>query len=242
MSTTAQAPDPASAAHRIADALRDRILEGEVRPGSALREAVLAAEFEISRNTLRESLHLLAGEGLLDQVPNRGATVRVLGLADVRDIYRARRAIEVAAVTESAHAGEDAFAEFDGLVASSERLEQQGAWRQAATASLRFHQALVTLLGSSRLDEFFCTLLAQLRLAWAESLDEEEFQRSWADRDRELFNLLREGRRTQTVGSLLLYLDDSEKLALDVLRRARATGAPVHAIRQGARPNRRRGN
>jgi DNA-binding GntR family transcriptional regulator len=139
--------------------------------------------------------------------------------------------VEVQAATDSALAGDDSLAELEAAVMASEQAEQDGDWRAAGTASLRFHQALVALLGSRLLDEFFHSLLAQLRLAWSESWDDEEFQRSWAQRDRELYELLRTGRRTQAIGALLLYLEDSERQVLDVLRRS--TAWP----RQPARPS-----
>lgn len=217
--------DVASTAERIAERLRERILEGELRPGATLREVALAAELETSRNTLRESLRLLAARGLVTQTPNRGAAVRTLTLEDVRDIYCARRVVETQAATESAVADEASFGAMEVAVAASEQAEQARSWRAAETASLRFHEALVASLGSRRLDEFFRSLLAQLRLAWAESTDEETFQRSWAERDRELYELLRRGRRTQSLGTLLIYLDDSEKQTLDVLRRVRTEGS-----------------
>lgn len=222
MTTEAPIPDGPSTADRIADLLRERILEGELVPGSPLREAAIAAELAVSRNTLREGLRLLTSEGLVVQIQNRGASVKRLTPAEVRDLYRARRALETQAAAESALADVARFADMEAAVVAGERAEQTKSWRAASTASLRFHQALVALLGSRRVDEFFHSLMAQLRLAWAESLDEEEFQRSWAERDRELFELLRTGRRSQGTGALLLYLDDSERQTLDVLRRTRA--------------------
>ncbi|MGP4014308.1 hypothetical protein [Saccharopolyspora sp. 5N708] len=56
--------------------------------------------------------------------------------------------------------------------------------------------------------------------------DEQAFQRSWSERDRELYELLRRGRRSQGVGALLVYLEDSERQVLDELRAAR-TAQPV---------------
>jgi DNA-binding GntR family transcriptional regulator len=214
--------DAVNAADRVADALRDRILEGALRPGSALREAVFSAELAVSRNTLREGLRLLAAEGLVEVTLNKGAAVRTLTAADVRDSYRARRAIEVQAATESAVADQEQFAVMEAAVVASERAAQVRSWRAAGTASMRFHQALVAVLGSYRLDAFFWSLLAQLRLAWAESRDEEWFQGGWAERDRELYELLHRGRRSEGVGALLSYLEDSERQVLDALRRARA--------------------
>jgi DNA-binding GntR family transcriptional regulator len=211
-------PEASSTAHWVADALRERILAGELRPGSRLREVALAALLDVSRNSLREGLRLLSAEGLVTQVPNKGAAVSRLSIAAVHDIYRARRALEVQAATESATAGPGRFAAMEIAVADEERAEQARAWRTALTAGLRFHCALVAMLGSSRLDSFFWSLLAQLCLAWAEASKDDRLQRSWAERDRELYELLRTGRRSQGVGALLVYLADSEYQVLDVLR------------------------
>jgi DNA-binding GntR family transcriptional regulator len=225
-----------SATDRVVDVLRGRILEGALSPGAALREISVAAELDVSRNTLREALRLLTSEGLVIQAPNKGASVRTFAASEVRDIYRTRRVLEVQAATESAVADDDQFAAMEAAVVAKERAEQARLWREAGTASLRFHQALIAVLGSYRLNEFFRTLLAQLRLAWAESCDEEQFQRGWAARDRELYELLRQGRRTQSVGALLIYLEDSERQVLDGLRLARTaqqegrTGVGEHVV------------
>lgn len=188
-------------------------------PGAALREVPVSAELAVSRNSLREALRVLASEGLLVQEPNKGAAVRMLEAADVRDIYRVRRALETQAVTESSTADERLFAAMEAAVAEKERAERDQRWQDAGTASLRFHQALVAVLGSERLNEFFTSVLAQLRLAWARYGDQAEFQRGWAERDRELLEFLRQGRRTYSLGVLLLYLQDSERQVLDGLRR-----------------------
>lgn len=218
-----EAPSTAlNATARVVDMLRERILEGGLQPGAPLREVSVAAELDVSRNTLREALRLLASDGLVVQAPNRGVSVKAFTAAEVRDIYRARRALETQAVTESAVADDDQLAAMEAWVLAKERAEHARRWREAGTASLHFHQTLVGVLGSCRLNEFFRTLLAQLRLAWGASWSEADFQRGWAARDRELFELLRRGRRTHSVGVLLVYLEDSERQVLDGLRMTHA--------------------
>lgn len=206
----------------VADALRDRILAGELRPGCPLREVALAASLDVSRNSLREGLRLLSAEGLVTQIPNKGAAVGRLTLMALADIYRARRVLEVQAATESATAEPGKFAAMEIAVAEEERAEHAQAWRPALTAGLRFHCSLVGMLGSSRIDGFFRILLAQLRLAWAEASEDDHLQHSWAGRDRELYQLLCTGRRVQGVGALLVYLADSEQQVMDVLRDRRS--------------------
>jgi DNA-binding GntR family transcriptional regulator len=227
-SATVEVP---GSADRVAGVLRERILEGVLRPGTALREVSISDELEVSRNTLREGLRLLAADGVVVLTPNKGASVKRVSAAEVRDIYRVRRVIEVQAATESAVADDERFAEMEAAVIAGERAEQARSWRAVGTASLRFHQALVAVLGSNLLDEFFRTVLAQLRLAWAESRDEQAVQRSWSERDRELYELVRQGRRSQAVGTLLIYLEDSERQVLDELRAAR-TAKPAQSPQQ----------
>ena len=89
---------------------------------------------------------------------------------------------------------------------------------KAGTASLRFHQALVALLGSARLDDFFRVTIAQLRLAFAVMTDEAEFQAPWVEYDRKICDLIRSGRRQEAKAALRLYLDDSERQVLDAVR------------------------
>lgn len=110
----------------------------------------------------------------------------------------------------------------ESAVVAKECAEQARRWRKTGTASLRFHLSLIAVLGSHRINEFFRTLMVQQRLAWAASCDEEQFQRGWAARDRELYELVRRGRRTQSVGVLLVYLEDSERQVLDALRQKSA--------------------
>ena len=76
----------ASATDKVADALRTRIIEGDLRPGVRLSEERIGRALGVSRNTLREAFHLLGHEGLVVREFNRGVFVRSLGATDVRDL------------------------------------------------------------------------------------------------------------------------------------------------------------
>src|SRR5690349_24825711 len=79
-----------SVADQVAGILRQRILEGELRPGAALMEIPLASSLGVSRNTMREAMRILALEGLLKRNIHRGVLVSQLSLQDVEEIYRLR--------------------------------------------------------------------------------------------------------------------------------------------------------
>jgi DNA-binding GntR family transcriptional regulator len=67
--------------------LRDFIVEGNLLAGARIPERQLCEMFGISRTPLREALKVLAAEGLVDLLPNRGARVRILGERDIHDLF-----------------------------------------------------------------------------------------------------------------------------------------------------------
>jgi GntR family transcriptional regulator len=83
----------ADQARQVADVLRHQILDGAFVTGSLPREDLLARDFAVSRNTVREACALLRSEGLVERVPGVGTTVvtakhrhglhRLMGLAEI---------------------------------------------------------------------------------------------------------------------------------------------------------------
>jgi GntR family transcriptional regulator len=65
----------ADRARQVADVLRHQVLAGSFTRGQLPREAELCRDFDVSRNTVREALALLAGEGLVERSPGVGTTV-----------------------------------------------------------------------------------------------------------------------------------------------------------------------
>ena len=59
----------------LATLLRNMIIEGKLRPGSRIAESRLCTRFDVSRTPLREALKVLSVEGLVQLLPNKGATV-----------------------------------------------------------------------------------------------------------------------------------------------------------------------
>jgi len=76
------------------DQLRDLIVRGELAPGTRLNERVLAAQLGISRTPLREAFKLLAAEGLVDLLPNRGAIVAPIEPARISETLAVMGALE----------------------------------------------------------------------------------------------------------------------------------------------------
>lgn len=70
----------------VVDRLRDLIVEGLLQPGQRLNERLLCEQMGVSRTPLRESFKVLASEGLIEILPNRGATVAPLTADELREV------------------------------------------------------------------------------------------------------------------------------------------------------------
>jgi DNA-binding GntR family transcriptional regulator len=81
-------PMPRQGLHEeVVHRLRQRIVEGQIAPGAKLNERELSESLQVSRTPLREAIKMLAAEGLVELLPNRGAVAAQLGRQDVVDAF-----------------------------------------------------------------------------------------------------------------------------------------------------------
>jgi DNA-binding GntR family transcriptional regulator len=201
-----------STADQLASLLRDKILRGEMQPGTPLQEVTLAASIGVSRNTIREAIRVLVHEGLVRHNVHRGVAVTALSEEDVIDIYRVRRLLEVPAVEKVATAeGKRYLPAIEEAVARMEHAATAKDWPGTFQADMHFHSGIVASLGGERIMQFFRTILAELRLGLI-LIDRttEDPTRLIADH-RELFNLMAAGRREKSVQALRAHLGESEQ-------------------------------
>lgn len=78
----------------VAVRLRQRIVEGQLAPGAKLNERELAELLNVSRTPLREAIRMLAAEGLVELLPNRGAVVAQMSAQDVADTFEVIAGLE----------------------------------------------------------------------------------------------------------------------------------------------------
>lgn len=86
--------DNASLRIRVFHALENAILEGEYEDGDSLNEIKISHELGVSRTPVREALMQLELEGLVKNIPNKGAVVIGISEKDIEDIYAIRIRIE----------------------------------------------------------------------------------------------------------------------------------------------------
>jgi DNA-binding GntR family transcriptional regulator len=78
----------------VAHRLRQMLVEGRIAPGAKLNERELSEVLNVSRTPLREAIKMLAAEGLVELLPNRGAIAVELTEADVRNTFEVMAGLE----------------------------------------------------------------------------------------------------------------------------------------------------
>ncbi|WP_205049050.1 GntR family transcriptional regulator [Paracoccus sp. SY] len=101
---------------QIAEELRTMIVDGKLAPGQKIPEKELCEAFDISRTPLREALKVLATEGLVELLPQRGARVSVITEAERQELFPIIAALEALAAELACRNMTDAeLAELKGL-------------------------------------------------------------------------------------------------------------------------------
>jgi DNA-binding GntR family transcriptional regulator len=145
----------------IVESLRQRIFEGEYGPGARLNIADLAQRFGASPVPVREALRNLEAEGLIEFRPNRGAIVRNVSPAVVRELWLIRTPLESLAGAEAAKlATPDDIAAVEALVAEMENDIGTESWHRSHTL---FHERLYAISGLPRLIQLVGNLRGQMR-------------------------------------------------------------------------------
>lgn len=130
--------------------LRDDILEGRLQPGTRLRLQEIAARLGMSVMPIREAILALQAEGLVEQTPHKGASVRLISVEDYEDLYRMRVRLERMAVEEAAlHLDADDHARLMGsleaFAAAVDHDDRAGAFFHHEA----FHYGIYMLSGST---------------------------------------------------------------------------------------------
>ena len=150
----------------VTERVRDMIVEGELGQGERVDEKALCAQFEISRTPLREALKVLACEGLVELLPNRGARVTELTATGVTELFEVAAGLErMAAELAATRATQSELAE---LVRLQESLERHHAAQRRAEyfrVNQRIHASVLALSRNNVLRELHEALMTKIRRA-----------------------------------------------------------------------------
>jgi DNA-binding GntR family transcriptional regulator len=199
-----------SVADQVASILRQRVLSGEVRPGTSLQEIPLAQALGVSRNTMREAMRILSLEGLLKRSIHRGIAVAQLSLRDVQEIYHVRRVLEISAVHAAKTPAPELLQEIHTALEQYEEAVRERDWVSAVTHDLHFHSLLIRFLANKRLESFYQKTIAELRVGMVLVDRRHDHPDLLVPVHRRLYQLLTAGKLKACAQILARHLDDSE--------------------------------
>jgi DNA-binding GntR family transcriptional regulator len=156
---------PQSTSVKIADQLRERIIDGYFAPGQQLNETLVSSQLNLSRGPVREAFQRLSQEGLLVSKPNRGVFVVELTADDVDEIYGVREILELGAAeiitAQSPERRQEVSEHLKKIASRLTEAAEEDDWESVFKVDLEFHTALVSESGNSRLLRAYTTLATE---------------------------------------------------------------------------------
>jgi len=138
----------------VAAMLEEEIVLGWLLPRERLVEEELAERLGVKRHVVREALAELERVGLVERIPNRGAVVRLLDPAEVRQIYSVREVLETLAAEQiPLPVAPQVLALLRALQQLHAEAVAEGDARGAFRANIRFHETLFRACGNPHLVE-----------------------------------------------------------------------------------------
>jgi DNA-binding GntR family transcriptional regulator len=150
---------------QIYERIYTAIIEQALRPGSKLGEEALCGIFGVSRTLVRRVLHRLAGEHVVELLPNRGAFVARPSIAEARDVFAARRVVEAGVVaTLAGRLSGDQATRLRRQIALERAARDAGDRRALIRLSGAFHVLLAELAGNPVIVRFLRELVSRTAL------------------------------------------------------------------------------
>ncbi len=151
--------DSSTIRKKVHSYVRERILSGDIGPHERLIETKIAKEIGTSRTPVREALHNLELEGLIESVPRVGYMVKPLNVEELKEICVIRTVIEsLAAAWAMDKAYSKLTTELKNNIAKTEEAISLGEIKAFVELDSQFHEVIAKLSGSQRLLELAQTL------------------------------------------------------------------------------------
>ncbi len=156
-------PNRSPTSVEIAEWIREGIRKGRLVPTQRLVEIDITRQTGATRSKVREALQRLKGEGLVEIEEFRGASVRKASLDEVRQIYRARMALEGISAAEFAlHADSSLKERLQNLQAQLERCVEENAPERFGRLNTEWHSVIVEGAGNAVIGDILRRLNAPI--------------------------------------------------------------------------------
>jgi DNA-binding GntR family transcriptional regulator len=207
----------------VAVRLRQRIVEGQLAPGAKLNERELSESLQVSRTPLREAIRMLAAEGLVELLPNRGAVVAQMSVQDVADTFELIAGLE--GQSGELAAARISEAQLDEIRALNYEMLAAFTRRDLATyyrLNALIHSHINAAAGNRVLTQTWANVNARLQaLRFRSNFDEAKWQRAMKEHDR-MVELLAARDATALRALMVTHLLNKRDAVLELMRKGQA--------------------
>jgi DNA-binding GntR family transcriptional regulator len=204
--------------------LRAFILTSKIAPGERLYEERLAAQIGSSRTPVREALHVLEREGLVESIPRVGYVVKGLDQEEFDEIVEIRKAVEsLAAIWAAGKLTDSMLKDLKDNIQRSRALIEQGHVEKFVDMDVKFHELISRASGRKRIYEMSQNLRSYMLFYRMTSSSEEGVaQRALAAHEK-IIEAVRSKNEEKIRQAIVSHLDQVKK---DVLTYSFQKGEP----------------
>lgn len=209
--------------------LREVFIQGEFAADSKVPEALLCERFNVSRTPLREALKVLAAEGHVELLPNRGARVRTTSVDEVRGLFAVAGALEALAGEEAAlRATQDHLLRIDALHEQMREAYAQRNMVEYCQLNRGIHGTIVQATQNPVLESQYALINSRIRrIRFTSSMAPEIWARAMAEHEG-MLNALARRDASSLAGILKTHLKHKCEAILDGMH-LETTPAPIRS-------------
>ncbi len=156
----------------VLGSILEDLMEGLLKPGERINAKQLAEKLDVSIVPVREALHLLAGEGVIELLPRKGARIRTMDREEVAnwwEIYRVVGALGIRGAAENINSAEDNVDIIKGGIETIQETARRTTPSRFIMTLLDFHRIIDDISGNPLIDEamrrlqvtFWCMIIPE---------------------------------------------------------------------------------
>lgn len=203
--------------------LRKAILRGDLKPDERLMEIKLAERLGVSRTPIREAIRMLQLEGLVVNIPRKGAHVAKITEKDLRDVLEVRGGLEDMAVRlaskritkEQVELLQEAAQAFEAAVEADQLIP-------LAEADENFHALIYQATTNERLVQMLNNIRDQMYRYRIEYLKDENSRKLLIEEHRKLCEILQQRNGEEAATVMKAHIDRQEDYILSAVVGSRA--------------------
>jgi len=205
---------------RVYSQLRTMILSGKIEAGRRLVEATIAAELGVSRTPVREALHKLGLESLVQSIPRVGYIVNDMSEYDIEDLFTTRAAIEqLVAGCALEKITPDELDKLERNLGKTDQVLKAGLTKKMIDLDSEFHEMICKASRSKRLYQIAQMLREHMLKFRKACLHVPEIAARARDDHYEIFKALRAKDRARLNRAMVSHMDNTKKDILVYMRR-----------------------